>query len=215
MNTPELDNLTPEEVRPLVDFFLRDDPEHTEGTLQTITEIIGAAINLKPATMRHLTLADDQLQAFQNILADLRLHYIVEELPLKELPPEEKFYDFFISRNPDTAKELQRTLHASLALGWCPENPDDQKLSLKLGQFLGYPETAARYFAYGPRDERGIIKHRPGADHDRYYIHSPEHFRTEYEQFEDILHPIVDQFAPEVADKMRQNSHYTWTSADL
>lgn len=192
MDTPELDSLTPEEVRPLVDFFLRDDPEHTEGTLQAITEIIGAAINLKPATMRHLTLTDDQLQAFQNILANLHLCHIIEELPLKELPPDEKFYDFFISRNLDTAKELQKTLHASLALGWCPENPDDQKL-----------------------DERGIINHRPDADRDRYYIHSPEHFRAEYEQFEDILHPAVSKFAPTVANEMHQKTHYLWTSADL
>lgn len=215
MNVPELDKLTPEEVRPLVDFFLRGDPEHTEGTLQAITEIIGAAINLKPATMRHLTLTDDQLQAFQNILANLHLCHIIEELPLKELPPEEKFYDFFISRNLDTAKELQKTLHASLALGWCPDNPKDQKLTYGIGRLLGYPETAAHYFAYGPHDERGIIKHRPDADRDRYYIHSPEHFRTEYEQFEDILHPAVSKFAPTVANEMHQKTHYLWTSADL
>ena len=165
--------------------------------------------------MRYFTLTASERQTFQDLLHSLRLQFIVEETPVKDLPPKHKSYDFFISQDLDAAKELQNTLRASLALGWCPDNPEDQKLSYKLGQLLGYPETAAHYFAYGPRDQRGIIKHRPESDHDRYYIHSPDHFRTEYTQFEDILHPAIASLAPEIAAKMRQNHDHYWTSADL
>lgn len=215
MNVPELDNLTPEEVRPLVGFFLRDDPEHTEGTLQAITEIIGAAINLKPATMHYHIITPNQARDLQDILTNLHLNPIVVEEPMKNLPPGKKLYYFFASRKPKSAKRLQGALYASRALGWCPDSPKDQELTYRIGRLLGYPETAARYCAYGPHDEDGIIKHRPDADRDRYYIHSPEHFRAEYEQFEDILHPAVSKFAPIVANEMRQKTHYLWTSADL
>ena len=208
-------SITAKEVRPLVDFFLGRPFTDIEAPLQSIAEIIGAALGLKPATMRHLTLTADELKIFQNLLQNLHLQFIVEEIPLKNLPSDQKFYDFFISQNLATAAELQTTLHASLALGWCPDNPEDQKLTYKIGQLLGYPETAAHYFAYGPRNKEGIIKHRPAADHDRYYIHSPDHFRTEYQQFEDILHPTLVELSPKAANLMRQNPEYYSTSAEL
>lgn len=203
------------EVRPLVDFFLNQSCTNIEAPLQSLAEVLGAAIGLKPAAMRFLTLTANEFQTFQNLLHNLHLQFIVEEIPRKDAPQGHKSYDFFLSQNFATAQELQTALHASLALGWCPDNPEDQKLSYQIGRLLGYPETAAHYFAYGPRNEEGIIKHRPDSDHDRYYIHSPDHFHTEYEQFEDILHPTIAELAPKAANLMRQNPEYYWTSAEL
>lgn len=208
-------SLSSQEVRPLADFLLCLDPQKRMPALWAVAEIIGVIINLKPATMISFDLTSSQVVIFQNLLANLQLQSLIEEIPIPNLPPGKKACMIFISQNLTLAKKLCAARSASLALGWCPDNPEDQKLTLKIGQLLGYPKTATEYFVYGPRDKRGIIKHRSGSDHDRYYIHSPANFRNEYKQFEDILHPAIECLCPEVATELHQDTTAYWTSADF
>lgn len=203
------------EVCALADFILSCNPERTMAALWAIAEIIGVVIGLKPVAMISFDMTAEQVREFQKLLNLLGLKLLFEELPVPNLPVGQEAYMFFVSQDLALAEELRAARKDSLELGWCPGNPEDQKLTLEIGRLLGYPKTASEYFAFGPRDERGIIVHRPDYDCDRYYIHSPEHFRAEYEQFEDVLHPAVEHFCPKVASRLRQDETKYWTSADL
>lgn len=202
-------------VRRLADFLFRAQSATGLIFLWGASEIIGTLIDLKPATMISCDFTPADLATFQKLITSLHLVSVIEELPIPKLPPGQHAYMIFISRQRQTAQKLQVAHRNYLALGWCPGDPADQKLNSEIGHLLGYPPTAIDYFNSGPRDARGIVLHRPGAEHDRYYLHSPDHFRTEYQQFEDILHPALATLCPPVAKRLRADHTKYWTSADL
>lgn len=203
-----------EETRQLEGFFLCREPEKTlESELETIAEIVGVIIGLKPASLHTLELSPTALRNLQTIIADLRLFSLVERFTATS--SNRALYDIFISKTAHTAQELRNTLRSWQALGFCPDSPKDQELSLKLGRLLGYPKTATEHVTFGPRTPEGTPCFHPGSDRDRYYIHSPDHYIDEYRHFEDILHPALTKLCPTTAQIMRQNTSLNWSSRNF
>lgn len=202
------------EVRKLADFLVRYHLHRPDAICWDISEIIGTVIDLKPTTMLSYDLTPHQLRTFQDLLANLQIFLVSEELPIPS-SGNRKPYIFFISKDRQLAEELCIARRALIDRGWQANEPEDQKRNFRIGQLLGYPKTAINHYSFGPKDQRGIAEHRPGYEHDRYYIHSPLHFKTEYEEFEDILHAAVTKYCPQIARAMQRNQNKYWTSADL
>lgn len=213
----KLDNHQPtKETRQLEGFFLYRQPDQTPSSnLEIIAEIIGVLIGLKPASKQDFTLTSIALRNLQTIIADLGLFSLVEQVSLPSTPPQHFAYDIFISKRPDTAQELRNTMRAWIALGYCPDNPKDQALTVKIGQLLGYPKTAIQHVAFGPRDASGNPYHHPGSDRDRYYVHSFDHYVSEYRLFEDQLHSALTKICPTTAEIMKQDTSRNWSSRNF
>lgn len=205
-----------EETRQLEGFFLcRKIEETPESDLEAIAEIVGVLIGLKPTSLLNLELSPSGLRNLQTVIADLGLFSLVEKLPVSDASSGRCPYDIFISKRSTTAQELRNTLRAWQALGFCPGNPKDQQLSLKIGQLLGYPETAVRHVTFGPHSSDGLPCYHPGSDRDRYYIHSPDHYIDEYRRFEDILHPALLKICPTTAAVMQKDPAKNWSSRNF
>lgn len=190
--------------------------QNIEVPLQSIAEIFAVIVGIKPTTMRNFKLSSRNFTKLQQLLRSLQLEFITEKVISTENKPS---YDIFIGKDQKNIYQTQKALHAlqTLFKTTCElhKDPNFINLTSKVGQLLGYPKTATEYFIHGPLNSKGIVNHRPNAEHDRYYIHSPTHFIEEYNQFEDILHPLFLKACPDIAILMQQNPTKYWSSADF
>lgn len=157
-------------------------------------DLIGLMGGIKPATNVSITVRDGEEVKEGNVDA------LLNKLGLKYVKMTETGFDekgalnivnYFIAKTTDMAKRLQELVDQK------KPNEDDVALEREIGRMLGYPETAIEYFI------KRIEGKAPwdSGEEGKYalYVHSPDHFEEERQQYDDKIDGLFEKYCPESA----------------
>lgn len=151
--------------------------------------VIGVKIGVKPAGLIGVNYSlDDQdvPEKLEENLHELGIDFVSREMG--------GYQQYYIGKDVDTAQELQETFARYY------QGSDDRKvLDAKLGQLLGYPETATQYVVNGGTKYNRVNKRK-----DVLIIHDPKHFQEEYDAYEKPIYEIMDECCPELSRLRKQ-----------
>lgn len=161
-------------------------------------DLIGVVDGVKPAgefyTYVTKTNVREETAYFRRLLDKLGLAF-VEEIYECEYDDSLLGASYYFSKSENLAKEVKEQFARRA-------NDNSGEADRKLGQLFGFPETATEW--YIEQSKFGdYVENVPGYG---LYIHSPEHAREEYEQYEARIMPAFEKHCPISAREMRLTS---------
>lgn len=172
----------PESLREVGKFFLKN-CDSVEEAVEGAACVAGVYADVKPAgVVTNAWMGEQGQQDFEHNLQELGINYVVRDIS------QGGYQQYFVSKDLSKAEELERVFGQL----WNGEPVDK-----KLGQLLGYPETAVNYVVNGGKDEKRAS--------DTLIVHSPEHFQDEHDAYEGILYGILNEACPELMEAKRRN----------
>lgn len=196
-----------------IDFDLYD--LNPDSSLKQLTELIGVYADIKPLATDYVVLDTDtsmdsrehwtaSLQDIQKTLQSLGITFTYTE----EQNQEDNYstVSWWATKDPELIKEFQ-----TLQERYPSASPAEQdNITRRQGQLLGYPATATEYFIAHTRTRQAdpdlpLISGGVGPKFSRAeYVHSPEHAEAEYASYEEPLYAALRHFHPEAGTLLDQ-----------
>ena len=159
--------------------------------------LVGVVENIKPVTEFYTYVvkanARGETEHIRKLLDKLGLAFI-EEICDCEYDDNMLEASYYVSKTEDLVREVKNQFEKRA-------NDDTDETDQKLGQLFGFPKTAVEW--YIEQTKLGnYVDNVPGYG---LYIHSPEHAKEEYEQYEARIMPAFEQYCPLSAREMNSN----------
>lgn len=156
-------------------------------TALIMAAITGVYIDLKPVAFEHLM--SDQIgsldyEFFRNLLSRLQINFTSKTTPAS--PP---IITWYFSKQPELITDLQHQFD----IWHQASDATEDSANRRIGQLLGYPSTAIEFFIQRSHTSE------PSSEipsNQSFYIHSPEHFQSEFDQYEKPLYAAMEAFCP-------------------
>ncbi len=183
-----------------------------------ISSILGVLIGLKPAAMVmiEVSLLDEyKLRSIVSLFSELNLY--TETSKRDNITPDDdsSYMVFYVSLDNEKAIQLEDYF---IKLWEITDNNNQasrrdewEMLNIKIGNLLGYPQTAINYFI--SNDTSDDWQERLARN--RYYAHSREHEEEEYYLYDQKLNKAVNEYAPKTAKIYSTNKSKRWLTFDL
>ena len=159
--------------------------------------LVGVTEDIKPAaefyTYVARTSAREEIEHIRKLLDRLRLVFI-ERIYECEYDNSMLGVSYYVSKSEDLAREVKEQFERRA-------DDDTGEADRKLGQLFGFPKTATEWY----------IKQIKSGDYANsvpgygFYIHSPQHAREEYEQYEAQIMPAFEKYCPISAGEMKNS----------
>ena len=203
--------------------------ENKKIVCAVIACILGVLIGLKPATL----LVNDVLSDGQKLLDNGEFEVLLSQLNLKMVVGSVSRFAKKITTRKTSKYQGHEFLYISLKEELClelkqyyekmvnlscngvamkGEEKEWTKLTLKIGELLGYPKTAVLEFVSKNGDEEYVEDaNRMGRiERNRYYIHSETFEDEEFEEYDLPLNSAIKQYLPRTAAIMQADSKKRW-----
>ncbi len=175
--------------------FFREQCKDLLDAIERTSAVVGVIADIKPAGLvgfEYQSGSEEQQEAFETNLQNMGINFIEQDTG-------GVYQHYFISKDLETAKELQQAFLALWANNGTGNSSDD--INELLGHLLGYPETAIQYAKSGKAGAVGPLQKCP----DTLMVHDPAHFEEEYAAYEQPIYEIMDKACPELTEIMRRN----------
>ena len=189
--------------------------EKPEVAAAMMADIIGVLIGLKPVMIRGFGvegLKKSEYDKFEKKIDELNLKIVLFEHCYLEQDRKIKNEMFCISKKIEIARQAQKALVELWATmndeGEIIKHEEWAESTKKIGELLGYPETAVVDFIKGGdlKDE----ERRKRMKRNRYFVHSAEHEEEEFMMYDKRLNGAISDFAPRTASCLASNKEKRW-----
>ena len=221
----ELMKVATQAFRELERFVYHRKPEASAA--QMIATLVGVYAGIKPAGVVDFLeneASGVDLVKFRGMLAQLGMQLVTDVGESKEGDGVARFVMLFVAPAMGTAGELAAAfakLHATMDEdGRINELEGWMRSTREIGRLLGYPESAIEAFVLETSEwaKTGVDgemntrkrKYTMVGGRNRYYVHSLEHERDEFEAHDRPLNQAIEKWTPYTAEKLRADEKKRW-----
>ena len=205
------------ELKELEEYFYAHRKKEGVAT-SNMADIVGVYAGIKPACVvgfnEEESFSADLLE-LKEILSRFGMFAVFS---FRAIRGAKSFYwneDVYISKEKETAMRLKDAFEKMWKtiddLGEIIKPEEWNEETLKIGKLLGYPMTAVEAFisdrdVMDDKDCRSFVDEK-----NRYYAHSKEFEREEFELYDKPLNLAIEKCAPRVAKIMKSDEKKRWT----
>ena len=176
--------------------------EREKASIATdLASIVGVVIGIKPSMLGAFKGADmneRELWLFTQKVQNLGLQIIFYKRTVNEV----SYTMYFIGRSHKKAAELRDSFLTLWAKG------DSAEIDSRIGELLGYPETAIRYYAR--KTDHLSERHMQSIRRNRFYAHSATHEDEEFEAYEVPIYRALVRHCPKATRILRAQTEKRW-----
>ena len=194
---------------------------------EMMAALVGVFVGLKPAGavdfLSEQASATD-LMKFREMVTRLGLKLVTDVEEVREGDTAIRYVMLYVAREIGVAQELAMAFAAMRESldegGGIKDLAEWARTTLEIGRLLGYPESAVEAFVRETEEwtETGVNgamgarerKYTTVGGANRYYAHSLEHEREEFEAYDRPLNQAIDEWAPFTAERLQANANKRW-----
>ena len=186
-----------------------------ETAAQTVGDIIGVLIGLKPAMIggfEEYELDNSKIKEFDETLNELGLEKVYFENSYLLGDKKMTVKSFCISKKMSLAEQTQKaftTLWATMdEKGTILDREKWVEATREIGELLGYPKTATEEFI--KEDDLDNKDRVERMKRNRYYIHSAKHEDEEFAAYDQKLNKAISELAPKTTNVLTSKKEKRW-----
>jgi hypothetical protein len=192
-------------LRSLERFLLKGE-RNKVGIAKDIASIVGVVIGVKSAMLGTFNESDNvnqhELWLFTQKLNRMDLHVIFYRRRCEM----KSYMVYFVARSNKKAREL----HDAFLELW---NKETQESNRRIGELLGYPETAINYYLR-MKDEHSdghfSERHMKSMERNRFYAHSATHEDEEFQAYEVPIYKALQKHCPKTTKLLKTEPNKRW-----